>query len=616
VVARSERVGELLAECDAAGIRAATVVSGGVAEELRSAVASLELRVLGPESLGVTNLVDRYVPRAVANQRPPEDTQAGGIAIVTQSGATSNILFNCAQSAGAGVAYSVNTGREFDIGVWELVDHLVDDDRVTTFMVVPEGIRDPERLVAAASRAQAAGKPIVLVHLGRSAAGAAAIRSHSGALAGAGDVHAEAFRRLGIVVVDDYADLWRTAALFERRGVVRSPSRQRRLGVLSLSGGEGALIADLASRAGLSLVPLSSATEAAMAAEFPECSPANPLDPTSKVLTDESRTGRLVELLLDGEQFTDLLVALPVYSPEFARQRLPPVLAAVKRAPSGVVVSSWSAPPLTDIAESMIRGSGVVWLGSSVDTVRALRRHVEYGDTLTAPLPALPTLHEPPPGLPALPADLRYSTAKAMLADAGIPFGPSATLAIAAPLDDVVAVCGAFLGPYVLKGDVDSMIHKSAEGLVVLGLPTAASVHAAMLDVRARRGDVERVVVEQQRPGTWEVFLGGRVDEQFGPVLVVGRGGTGVERVRDVALTILPLESGMDREVVARTEIGRSIEGASAEAFEGLCSGVRRVAEWLWANRARVLSVDVNPLMVSLDGACCAVDARIEAHRA
>src|ERR1700760_228528 len=104
----------------------------------------------GAESLGVTNLLDHYVARAARNQRSPASTRPGSIALLAQSGAMSNIVFNRLQSAGGGVAVSVNTGSELDLTVWDIVAALANDERITCFAVIIEHIKNPGSFVSAA----------------------------------------------------------------------------------------------------------------------------------------------------------------------------------------------------------------------------------------------------------------------------------------------------------------------------------------------------------------------------------------------------------------------------------------------------------------------------------
>jgi acetate---CoA ligase (ADP-forming) len=618
ITVAAEQVPAALDELDAAGVAAATVVTAGV----HPITPLRQLRILGAESLGVTNLLDHYVARAARNQRSPASTRPGSIALLAQSGAMSNLVFNRLQSAGGGVAVSVNTGSELDLTVWDIVAALANDERITCFAVIIEHIKNPGSFVSAAAKAFALRKPIVLLELGQSTRGKAAVRTHSGSIAGSYAVHQEAYRRAGVLTAEDIDELWRTALLFSHWGVASAPRADRRLGIITLSGGEAALLADRCEAAGLDLPPLDPATQKTLQTDYPESGRLNPLDPTTRILSDKDRMEGLLATVLGSNSFTDLLVSFPVYNELFAASRLPPALSALASIDARVLVATWPAPPLTDAQVAMVAEAGVPSIGTSVDSLRPIALHMRYGDLIASGPGSAIAVPEPPDAAVAPSADVTYEQAKAILAGAGFTFPASRPLMVAATGPEVARACADLDPPFVVKANLSSMVHKMAAGLVRLDQLSADSVIAAIRSLAAvsleHGARVEQVIVEEQLQGHWELFFGARVDPEFGPVLSFGAGGAAAEETRDTALALLPLEDGDARALMSRTRVGRAIELAYPMAARAVERRLEALAAWLCDRPASggIGSVDVNPVLLWRDGRLLAVDARIEgSHR-
>jgi acyl-CoA synthetase (NDP forming) len=420
------------------------------------------------------------------------------------------------------------------------------------------------------------------------------------------------------LTAEDLDELWRTALLFSEWGVACVPRTQRRLGIITLSGGEAALLADRCEAVGLELPPLDPAVQAVLQAEYPESGRLNPLDPTTRVLSDESRITGLLATVLGNDSFTDLLVSFPVYNEIFAASRLPPALNALASISARVLVATWPAPPLTDAEVAMVSQADVPSIGTSLDSLRPIALHMQYGDLVTAgPRTRLAILGRPvTAGAPS--ADLTYEQAKIILAEAGFAFAASRRLAVEATPEEIARVCAELTPPFVVKANISSMVHKMAAGLVRLDQQTVDSVAGSIRSLAAveleHGGQVKQVVVEEQLQGHWELFFGGRVDPEFGPVVSFGFGGALAEEIGDTALALLPMERADARALMSRTRIGRAIERSSPAAARAVESQLEALASWLCDVQAGdgVDSVDVNPVLLWRDGTLLAVDARVE----
>lgn len=286
-----QAIAEAFADLNAAGIRSAVVLTSGFAEvgvegarrqEALAAAARAEgVTLLGPNCLGFINYADR-VP--IWTTQPPMPVIPGGaVGVVSQSGATAGFIAAFAQRQGIGLSHQVSTGNEADVNVARVVDFLVDDPATRVIGLFLEAVHDAPLLAAAARRALPAGKPIVAIKIGASEPAARAAEAHTGSLVGDDRVFDAVCRQLGILRVSCIEDLVFTAGLLARTGHVRD----RRLGLVSISGGVCEMAADHAEAAGVAVPRLAESTEAALRAVLPAFgTPNNPLDVTGGAMLD------------------------------------------------------------------------------------------------------------------------------------------------------------------------------------------------------------------------------------------------------------------------------------------------------------------------------------------
>ncbi|HEX6870470.1 MAG TPA: acetate--CoA ligase family protein, partial [Micromonosporaceae bacterium] len=529
-----------LAECGKAGVQLATVVSSGFGEgaagaegqqrqaKLANLLANKSLRLLGPNTTGVVNLWDGYVPRAAYNHLSPESLRAGAVALVTQSGACSNVVFNRAQAAGVGVGCVVTTGAQADLSIWEVGAALLRDPRVRVLLMVAEDMADVMGLEALADTAARQGKSVVLLKLGQTSAGQAAVLAHSASLAGDARVQRAACRSLGVHWVSDFDALWELAELVQSWGPPEpGPAR---LGVLAFSGGEGALIADAASRAGLDLPPPGERLREVVSRQFAFADATNPFDPSGEVIGRPDLLEGAVRAFVEDEAFAEVLIASPIFGPALAGKLYPPVIAAVADAPARVALSSWPVPGLSDDQRETLRSMRRPVFDSSVRAVAAI---AAYHDVLH-PASVRPAEPRPDPLSVPVHPDASYWSVRQALVDAGVEF----SVARRCQSEEAAVAAAAEIGlPVVAKADVASSSHKSLRGLVLVGLTTEHQVRQAYRGLTEQRP--YGVVVEAQASGEIQLIVGLHRDPHFGPVLVLGSGGITVDRLADTAVVVM-----------------------------------------------------------------------------
>lgn len=626
IVVGARRVPAALAECARAGVRSATVIAGGFAElgaegadlaaAVREIVAQTGIRLVGPNTAGLMNVADNYVPRAGLNHPPV--LQRGGLAIATQSGALCNTLLNRTLARGHGLTFAVATGSQWDLDLWDFVDYYVTDERTRAILTIVEGLKDAEKFLTTARRAAAAGKPIILLKPGRSELGTAAVQTHSGALAGASDVQLSLMRENGVIVVDELDELWETGQLFDRWRPP-SPATSRgsgpwRLGISTYSGGDGALAVDAAEQAGLDCPPPSSATAEVLENLFRLATPGNPFDYTGEVVDKPDLLAPATGVLLDDPAFDMFLVAAPVWSGHFAKWILGPAVDQAAARPSTLsAVSLWSAGATTAEAERLVLDAGLPLFDGSHRAVRAMGRYATFhahAERWSQPAESQLEGWTPRTGMAVdrprrSTVLLDYWDARALLTEAGITFN-AARLATTA--DQAVQVAQQLGFPVTLKASSDDVVHKAAAGAVALYLREPEAVRTRAESMLCTFPGA-RLIVESYTASVAMALLGGHRDPEFGPILLTGLGGGYAEAYHDVTHLRCPATHDQARRALGTTTFGGRL--LSPERLDNLTDVLVATAAWFAAN-PQINSFDVNPILIDLDDRLTAVDARIE----
>jgi acyl-CoA synthetase (NDP forming) len=607
---------EALRQAVQLGIRSATVVSSGFGEaaagpegqvraaELEELIESSGIRVLGPNTAGLANLVDGYVPRAAHNQWEADRVKPGPAALFTQSGACGNIIYNRAQAHGVGIGLSVATGDQVDIDVWELCDFAMDDPRFQTVMVVAETLGDTARLEHIAVRAHAAGKVVAVLKLGQSDIGRQAVMTHSGSLAGDSAVQAAALRELGVVQVEELDDLWRLAGLIEAWGP--PPASPGRLGVVALSGGEGALIADLCARAGLDLPPTSDAFAAFISANFQYAMASNPFDPSGEIVGKPEKVRLALRAFMELNDYSEVLIASPVLRAEQAERQLGEVREIAADPHPHLCFSYWAAGDLTRTQLEILSATGQPVFSGSGSAVRAIAQYRRAGARARSV-----QVQERHGSASTLLPGSAYFDVRAQMASLGIEFTPAA---LAHTVAEAV-LAGESIGyPCVMKANVASSVHKFANGLIALDVRDQRGLERAFAELTAagRGFDAAGVVVEAYGAGQVEVMIGAHRDPDLGPTVLFGSGGTMVEFFQDSALGIARYLDAAEAEAVVRsTHMGSFLGHRAPETVATLAGILVSVAAWFTLN-PQLDGLDLNPLLVDLaTGAVVCVDARV-----
>lgn len=617
----------VIAQCVRAGVRGAIIVSAGF-RETGPAGAALEqqildearrgrLRIVGPNCLGVMN------PRTGLNATfASAMARPGRVAFLSQSGALCTAVLDWSLRENVGFSAFVSVGSMLDVNWGDLIFYLGDDPRTQSILIYMETIGDARAFLSAA-REVALSKPIIVLKPGRTEAGARAAASHTGALTGRDEVLDAAFRRSGVLRVDRIADLFHMAEVLAKQPGPAGP----RLAIVTNAGGPAVLATDELLRSGGELAELSAETRAALDRLLPpHWSRANPVDVLGDA--DAERYARVVGLVVRDPGNDGLLAILApqaMTDPTQTAERLR-ALAGVFGKP---LLASWMGGAGVAAGEAILNRADIPTFAYPDAAARVFADMWRYADNLRS-LYETPALADEGPGSPDREAAARIiaqalkagrtllteAESKDLLAAYGV---PTVATRVARTADEAAQAAAELGFPVAVKLHSETIAHKSDVGGVRLNVADAAGVRRAFDEIRAavaeRAGREHFLGVTVQPMVTlqgYELIVGSSVDEQFGPVILFGSGGTLVEVLGDRALGLPPLTTTLARQLMERTRIYtalRGVRGRPPVDLGRLEAVLVRVSQFV-VEQPRLRELDINPLLASPEG-IVALDARV-----
>lgn len=627
VVVPAAAVADVLEECGAKGVRAAVIITAGFREaggegpareaRIREVAARHGIRLVGPNCMGVICTdpeVSLNASFAATTPRP------GPVAFASQSGALGEAILARAEELGLGLSAFVSLGNKVDVSGNDLLEAWAHDPRTRVILLYLESLGNPRRFAELAGRIARSGKPILAVKSGRTAAGARASASHTGALAGLDEATTTLLEQHGVQRVTRVEGLFNLARAFAHQPV---PAGDR-VAIVTNAGGPGIMAADAAIAYGLAMAEVGPQTRAALRAVLPaSASLHNPID---TIATASAQAfGHSVAAVL-ADPGVDAL--LPIYvGPALTDVRAVAreILGAIERARG---VGAGGKPVLACFmggraheAREVLAAAEVPTYDFPEDAAQALAAMARYRRWLDRPEGTVPPLALDGDRIEALLAGapagwLPASQAFELLAAAGL----STAAPVRVRTAEGAAVAARKIGfPAVLKLDHPRLLHKTEHGAVRLDLRDEAAVRAAADELLARVGaglggeEAGLLVQAQVGPGV-EVLVGARSDPSVGRVLAFGLGGVHVEVLRDVALRVLPLTDRDAEELldaIRGAPLLRGHRGAPPVDRAALRELLLRVAALVEAC-PRLAELDLNPVLALPEGqGAVVVDVRI-----
>ena len=567
------------------------------------------MRILGPNCLGVFDARRSYYA-TFSSSFDSGWPVLGRIGIASQSGAYGTHLYTLARNRGIGASLCVMTGNEGDVTVGECIGWLAESPEVDVIAVYAEGIRESAGLIAALEAARAAKKPVVMQKVGRSELGTKAAKSHTASIAGDDAVTEAVMNEFGVVRARNSEEMLDIAHTATRKIY---PAHNT-LGVITVSGGAGVLISDVAESVGLAMPEMPLDAQKRLRELVPFCAPRNPVDATAQVSNDVTLVKTFTESMVRDGGYASVLGFFSMTASSRRWQAIREQLNLVKdENPDRLYVLSVITPPE---GRDQLEADGWVVHEDPTRAVVAIDAMGRYGAAFAAAAGA-PAPSVPPVSLPATtPSE---AEAKRLLAAAGIASAPEAACATA---DAAVAAAERFGFPVVMKILSPDILHKSEIGGVLLDVADAGAVRdgfSLLLDrakTAAPAARIEGVLVAKQLKGGVECILGIHRDPVFGPVAMFGLGGIFVEVLKDVVFRRAPFGPDVAEQMIRGIKGAPLLLGARGRKpvdVKALADTLSRLSAFAVAAGPRLASIDLNPVFAMPEGeGAFAVDAVIE----
>lgn len=618
VMVGADQVFAVLDQAVARGVKAAIVFGSGFAElggegterqRALGAYARRGLRICGPNCNGVFN-----VGGGIALGFSPAFERAirpGGIALLCQSGAVATSIASRGTDRALGFSHIIAAGNEADLEVSDFAEFLIDDPATTVIAMFVEGLKDVPRFLGAARRALEAGKPIVMMKVGRTAAGERVALSHTGSIAGAYAVLAGALRQQGVVLAEEVDDLLDIAQVF---ATGRRPAGGG-LAIASISGGMATVLADAAEVCGVALAAFDAPTRARLAAALPAfANIANPLDVTGQVVNEPAAWVETLSAITADEGVDAVLSVMSITANRIDRilsQAIVDTAAGARQ----LQLCAWTSGMPEGSGYEVLRDAGTPVFFRPEMAIRAVAAWRQWWSGRDCRLASRPA------ALPAQASGVARGAAAgddwALLQAAGIAVP---TYRLARTLGDLDAALAVLHLPLVVKLQLASVRHKTELGAVLTGIASAEAAReafgriAALGGVDARTPQGEGVLLQEMARGRRELIVSARREAGVGIVAFLGIGGIFSEVFRDTAARLAPV-SAFDVAEMIRDLRGHDLFGAvrgmgpvRAELLAGVLAGLAGLLE----REPGIEEIEINPLIVSDDGATCtAVDSLV-----
>lgn len=610
-------------DCAKKGVRGIVLITAGFAEmgeegrKLQERIARVVrdngMRMLGPNCLGLLNTDPAIRLNATfAPTWPP----TGGVAIASQSGAVGLTLLDHARNLGIGVSMFASTGNKADVSGNDLLEYWEDDPATRVILLYLESFGNPARFMEI-SRRVSRKKPILVVKSGRTAAGARAASSHTGALAGM-DVAVDALLgQAGVIRTDTMAELFDLTSLLANQPVPRG----RRVAILTNAGGLGIMASDACESQGLEIPEPSAHTVDSLRAFLPAAAAlGNPIDMIASASAEDYE--RSLSLLLRDERFDAILVLFVPALVTGAAEMAEAVVRAARDADKPVLACPAGTHGVPAALE-ILRRAKIPTYGFPEDAALALAKAVRYGQWLARPEGVRPSFAEidPAPARSLLVGrEAGWLTAeeiRILLETYGIRMPRSYVVHSVAEAEEAARVIG---GPVAVKLVSRTIQHKTEVGGVRLGLKTPEEAGEAFEAIRANlaaQGLEDRMdgaLVQEMITEGVETYVGATEAPGFGSLLGFGIGGVNVELWKDVVFRVHPVTDVDAREMLAQIR-GRPLlegfRGAPPADEDALVDAILRVDRMLGDN-PEIRELDLNPLVALPPGrGVVAIDARI-----
>jgi acetyl coenzyme A synthetase (ADP forming)-like protein len=613
----------VLEECGSKGTKAAAIISAGFKEsgregyrreiELRETAQNHDIRVMGPNCLG---LADTFTPiNATFATKTP---LPGKVAFMSQSGALCTAVLGWSEENHLGFSRFISLGNKMDLNESDFLEALGTHDDTKVIAAYLEGVSEGKRFLEVTSQVTK-GKPVIIFKAGVTEAGARAVSSHTGTLAGSEKAYSAAFDKVGVLRAERVEDLFMLAQGFAGQPVPRGPN----VAVITNAGGPGIITSDALEHSGLNLASLAEQTTAKLRESLPEAASIyNPVDVLGDAGADRYQVA-VTSALQDPRVDAMLVILTPQAMTEVSETAA--VLSQCAPQTDKTLFTVFMGGRDVSEAEVILREAGIPNFRFPEEAVSTLRSMYAYKSFLDRPPATMVGFEVDGDRVKKVFNSVREQVrnelieieAREVFEAYGIPV---ARTLLATNLEECVRAGREIGYPVVAKIASPQILHKTDVGGVIVGIDNTDELITAYerITSNARRlvpdADIWGIVVQEMLPPSQELILGMNRDSQFGPLLMTGLGGVYVEVLKDVSFRLAPVGKEEAKEMLQELKSYWLLQGARGEPaadIEAVIDSILRISQ-LVNEFPEIDELDINPLRVLEKGkGCLAADARI-----
>jgi acetyltransferase len=620
-------------ECGRAGVKGVIIVSAGfketgvegkaLEEKILEVKRKYGIRVIGPNCIGIIR--PRINLNATFMNKMPKP---GKVAFISQSGALGSAILDWAMHENIGFSNFVSVGSMIDVDFGDLIDYFGTDPKTKSILMYVEGINEARKFMSAA-RHFARTKPIIVVKAGKFSESAKAAASHTGSLSGEDVIYDAAFKRAGIVRVEEIEDLFNAAEVLGTQPLPRGPN----LALITNAGGPGVMATDALIAKGGKLAKLSPKTTNALNSILPSFwSKGNPIDVLGDAGAERYKTA--VEACLNDPNVDGVLIIFTQQAVSRAVKIAKTIVELLKNKTyqNKTILTSFMGYGAVQEANSILNAHNIPTYSTPENAIKTYMYMYQYQRNLDLiyETPEERPVDTAPPKRPIM-VILRNAAAEnreLLMEDEAKRLleyynFPVVKTEVATTASEAVAFAHQIGYPVVLKILSPQIAHKTDAGGVMLDLNSDAEVKQAfdiiMHRAKAYNPKAERIGVTVQPMVTrkgYEVILGAKTDPIFGPVILFGMGGVGVELFKDYSIGLPPLNTTLISRMMEETKVYQLLKGYRKvpPANLKLLEETMVLFSQLLIDFPQIKEIDINPMLISEKEACI-LDARITVNK-
>jgi len=618
IVVPAIAVPDVLEACGAKGVPNVVVISAGFKEageaELETRcleiVRRYDMRMLGPNSLGFVSTYSNLNASFAGSS-----ALQGNIGLASQSGALCTAILDWANVGGIGFSRFISLGNKADISENDVIEALVADEKTNVIVLYLEGIKYGKRFMDVASSATHK-KPVIIIKSGRTRAGAKAVSSHTGTLAGSDAAYDSAFRQSGVIRAESIEEVFDYALAFSYQPI---PSGDA-IAIVTNAGGPGVLAADACESLGVTIATFEKRTIDALRSSLPPAAGIyNPVDVLGDATPDRYRSA--IDAVIDDENVSGIIV---LASPQAMTdmEQIAEIIAVTNRRSQKPILAGLMGGEMVREGAKVLSENRIPNYEFPERAARAMHAMIRYAEIAARGDASSPDLDVDEESVQEILETARRDgnmrlglECLPILAKYGIPVVDSA---IAVTRDEVMESANRIGYPAVMKVISSDISHKTDVGGVRTGIATAEEAGVIYDDMMHRisrympEARIDGVLIQRMLPGGREIILGMNKDPQFGAMLMFGLGGISVEVLKDVTFRIAPITEkdadDMIREIKSYPML-LGIRGSEPSDIGAIKDSLLRLSK-LCTDFPEITEIDINPLLVFREG-CAAVDIRI-----